>query len=147
MNSLFTNDGYQEILSRLEKLHKNSKRQWGKMSVGQMVWHCQYPLQLAVENPQTNSKGNLLIRLFFKKLLYNDKPWRKNLPTAPQLKPSGEKDFDVEFPKLRKLVEEVHATKDRTQWNPHPVFGAFTPKQWGQMQYKHLDHHLKQFGV
>ncbi len=53
----------------------------GKMTVGQMVWHCQYPLKLAIENKE-NSKGNWFIKTFFKKSLYNDKPWRKNLPTA-----------------------------------------------------------------
>ena len=45
------------------------------------------------------------------------------------------------------LIESFYNLKDRNEWNPHPMFGKFTKQQWGQMQYKHLDHHLRQFGV
>lgn len=31
--------------------------------------------------------------------------------------------------------------------HPHPFFGKLTSEQWGKGIYKHLDHHLKQFGV
>ena len=117
------------------------------MSVGQMCWHCQYPLQLAIKNKPNNSKGNWFIKTFFKKSLYNDKPWRKNMPTAPQLKAKEDKDFETEHKLLKKLVSDFYAVRDREEWHPHPAFGTFTKEQWGQVQYKHLDHHLKQFGV
>lgn len=147
MKSLLEQTVYQEIKSRMAKLTEKSERQWGKMSVGQMAWHCQYPLELAIKNKENNSKGNWLIKTFFKKSLYNDKPWRKNLPTAPQLKAKEPKDFTAEFNELSKLVDEFKNLQDRDTWYPHPTFGAFTKEQWGQMQYKHLDHHLTQFGV
>ena len=147
MESLLEQTVYQEIKSRMAKLTEKSERQWGKMSVGQMAWHCQYPLKLAIKNKENNSKGNWLIKTFFKKSLYNDKPWRKNLPTAPQLKAKEPKDFTAEFNELSKLVDEFKNLQDRDTWYPHPTFGAFTKEQWGQMQYKHLDHHLTQFGV
>jgi len=117
------------------------------MSVGQMVWHCQFPLKLAIKNKKTSKKGNPLIRWFFKKSLYNDKPWRKNLPTAPIAKAKEDKDFAAEQVILKKMVSDVYEIRDRKEWNPHPVFGEFSPQQWGQFQYKHLDHHLQQFGV
>ena len=75
MKSLLTEEGYAEITSRLQKLNKNAERQWGKMTVGQMLWHCQYPLKMAIENRENNSKGNWFIKTFFKKSLYNDTPW------------------------------------------------------------------------
>ena len=147
MQSLLNEDTYAEILRRLDGLNENSERSWGKMTVGQMCWHCQYPLKLAINNKENTSKGNLFITLFFKKSLYNDKPWRKNLPTAPQLKAREQKDFQEEHDKLKSLVKEFHSLKEREVWHPHPAFGAFTKEQWGQLQYKHLDHHLTQFGV
>lgn len=147
MKSLLTNEGHQDIKSRLEKLNENSERQWGKMTVGQMAWHCQYPLKLAIENRENSSKGNWFIKTFFKKSLYNDKPWRKNLPTAPQLKAKQPKEFKAEFDKLKTLVDEFAKLDLRENWYPHPSFGKFTKEQWGQLEYKHLDHHLKQFGV
>ncbi|WP_339628425.1 DUF1569 domain-containing protein [uncultured Maribacter sp.] len=147
MKSLLTEDGYQEIKGRIEQLTENAKKGWGKMSVGQMCWHCQYPLKLAITNKPNTSKGSWFVKTFFKKSLYNDKPWRKNLPTAPQLKTKENKDFTSELEILKSLVNELYALRDREVWSPHPAFGTFTKEQWGQMQYKHLDHHLTQFGV
>jgi len=147
MKSLLTAEGHNEITNRISKLSESSERQWGKMTVGQMAWHCQYPLKLAIKNKANTSKGNWFIKTFFKKSLYNDKPWRKGLPTSPELKAKEPKDFKSESELLKTLVDDFHALKDRDIWYPHPMFGRFTPEQWGQLQYKHLDHHLKQFGV
>ena len=55
--------------------------------------------------------------------------------------------FNSEKVKLLNLINELHEQKDKEQWKAHPIFGHFTKAQWGQMQYKHLDHHLNQFGV
>ena len=147
MQSLLTQAGHQEIKQRLSNLSADSKRQWGKMTVGQMCWHCQLPLRIALENKPNSSKGNWFVKTFFKNSMYNDKPWRKNLPTAPQLKAKEEKDFDAEYLKLQNLIDEFHNIKDREKWHPHPIFGSFTKEQWGQLEYKHIDHHLRQFGI
>ena len=147
MKSLFEEKTYNEIMARVNNLNENSKRNWGKMSVGQMVGHCQFPLNVAIKNKKPRKKSNPLIRWFFKKSLYNDKPWRKNLPTAPIAKAKEEKDFTTEHKILKKMIQEVYEVRNREEWNPHPLFGEFTAEQWGQMEYKHLDHHLKQFDV
>ena len=147
MKSLFDDQAFEEINRRLSALEPDATPLWGKMSAGQMVWHCQFPLRIAIENKDTEVGGNPLVRWFFKKSLYNDRPWRKNLPTAPMLKATEPKDFEREFPKLQQLIGDFHSLKHRGQWNPHPMFGSFTHGQWGQLQYKHLDHHLRQFGL
>jgi len=147
MKSLFEAEAYQEIMDRINTLTPESQRKWGKMSVGQMAWHCQFPLKIAVKNEDRGVSGNPLVRWFFKKSLYNDKLWRKGLPTAPNLVAREEKSFEEEMPKLKQLVKDCHEVGDRQTWNPHPLFGKMTRQQWGQMEYKHLDHHLRQFGV
>ena len=146
MKSIFEENTYNVLLERIDNLNEHSKRQWGKMTVGQMAWHCQFPLQWGIENKKAGN-GNLFVKLFFKKSMYNDKSWRKNLPTSPNLKTKEEKDITVEKAKLKQLTTEFNACKTRTEWNPHALFGKFTHEQWGQMQYKHLNHHLTQFGV
>jgi hypothetical protein len=134
-------------LQRIASLKETSNPLWGKMSVGQMLWHCQLPVKIATENRAYHGKGNPLVRWLFKKSMYNDSPWRKNLPTVPAMKAREPKDFAIEKDKLLGLLKDLYQVKDREDWNPHPVFGAYTSMQWGQMQYKHLDHHLRQFGV
>lgn len=32
-------------------------------------------------------------------------------------------------------------------WPPSRVFGRISGRSWGVLQHKHLDHHLRQFGV
>lgn len=146
MKSIFEEVTYTQILTRIDALNENSDRQWGKMTVAQMVWHCQFPFLIAIKN-KNKGNGNLFVRLFFKKQMYSDTPFRKNLPTAPNLKTKEEKNLRVEKHKLRELVTDFYNCKTRKDWNPHPLFGKLTHEQWGKMQYKHLDHHLTQFGV
>jgi hypothetical protein len=147
MKSLFEQDTYMDTLKRIDSLEPTSAGKWGKMTVGQMVWHCQIPLKVAIENKPTTKKGNVLVKLFFKKSMFSDKPWRKNLPTSSFAKATESKDFEQERAILREMVVQFHLLKDRKVWNSHPLFGAFTAEQWGMMQFKHLDHHLVQFGV
>ena len=149
MKSLFDIEAKQEIFSRLEKLTEKSQRKWGKMNVAQMLSHCQCaPLvalgKMAITKPSFFL--GIVLRLC-KGLLYNDTPWGRGMPTAKEFVVTEGKDFEEEREKLLRVLEEFYRERERREWNPHPVFGHFTKEQWGQMQYKHLDHHLKQFGV
>jgi hypothetical protein len=147
MKSLFDKEVCQEIEDRLANLRPDMHPKWGKMTVGQMAWHCQVPLRVAIKNKPLRKKPNPFIVLFFKKSLYSEKKWRKNLPTASFARAKEPKELDEELPVLKKLVREFHHLQNREDWNPHPLFGSMTPEQWGKMQFKHLDHHLSQFGV
>lgn len=147
MKSIFNFEAHQEILNRINNLNKDTKANWGKMSVGQMIYHCQGPLNIMLDKKDYRLKPNWLIKIFVKKSLYSDKPYRKNLPTVPVFKIEENKDFESEKKMLLHLLEELQQNKDKDHWKPHPVFGSFTNEQWAKMQYKHLDHHLTQFGV
>ena len=147
MNSLFEPEAFSEIKERLANLNETSPKQWGKMTPGQMVHHCQGPLNIMLEKNDYGLKPNWLAKLFFKKSLYSDKLWRKNLPTSKFLKETDDRDFNIEKANLEALLTEFELHRERTDWKPHPGFGRFTKDQYGKMQYKHLDHHFRQFGV
>ncbi|WP_411031117.1 DUF1569 domain-containing protein [Spongiimicrobium sp. 3-5] len=149
MKSIFEKTCYQEVLERIDMLTENSQANWGKMGVAQMCCHCKYPLELAL-GKKSLKKPNPIMKLLmkgFKASMYNDKIWKPNLPTPAQFKVETEKDFNEEITQLRMLINSFHDLRERKSWDPHPAFGNFTHEQWGQMQYKHLDHHLRQFGV
>ena len=147
MKSLFNDETAEEIKDRINKLSPHQQALWGKMSVSQALHHCQFPLQIALQMNHPPVKPNWFAKILFKKAMYDDKPWRKNLPTVPSFRVTGQKEFDQEKSELIKLITEFNAKKDVIEWQPHPVFGKFTAQQWGQMQYKHLDHHLQQFNI
>lgn len=147
MKNILTEEGYKDIKNRLGALSEENERLWGKMTHGQMVHHCQGPLNIMMQKEDYGLKPNWLAKVLFKKSLYSDKPWRKNLPTAKFLRETEPRDFPSEKQKLEQLIDELYAQKDRESWPDHPGFGYFTNEQWGKMQYKHLDHHLTQFGL
>ncbi|WP_024772095.1 DUF1569 domain-containing protein [Aquimarina macrocephali] len=147
MKSLLDSTAQNEIENRINKLSVTSTAIWGKMNVSQMFHHCQFPLKIALKKDHPELKPNVFAKLFFKKSMYNDKPWRKNLPTHSKLKVVEQKDFETEKEELLHLVAKFSNQRDKKEWEPHPMFGKFTNKQWGQLQYKHLDHHLQQFNA
>ncbi|WP_299115248.1 DUF1569 domain-containing protein [uncultured Winogradskyella sp.] len=147
MKSFFEDGVYNEISTRINNLNEDTKAQWGKMNPGQMLHHCQMPLNIILEKEDYGVKPNWLVNLLFKKSMYSDKLWRKNLPTAPGFKITDDKNFEAEKVEIIALINELNTQREREDWQPHPAFGKLTKDQWGKMQYKHLDHHLRQFGV
>ncbi len=147
MKTLFDTNAFAEIENRLANIASDTPQQWGKMDAAQMLHHCQGPLNIMLGINHYGMKPNWLAKVFFKKSLYNDKPWSKNLPTAKALRVKEQKNFDKELATLKELMNQLNAQREKETWDPHPGFGHFTKDQWGQMQYKHLDHHLRQFGL
>ena len=149
MKSLFEVETHSEIIHRIDKLNDSTKGQWGKMEVGQMLRHCQFPLKVALGRHKIKKPNPFMKLLYkgFKKSMYNDKLWKHNLPTAPGFKVTENRDFVEEKRKLVGLINDFHEGRDQETRDPHPAFGHLTYEQWGQLQYKHLDHHLRQFGV
>lgn len=149
MKSLFDFDTLQEVLQRIELLNEKKEAQWGQMNVAQMVKHSQKPLKLAngkfdLERP--NPIKRTIFKLF-KKSLYDDKPWKQNLPTTKEFVVKDSIDFNIERAQLISDLHEFYKKSTNLYWPEHPMFGTFTTEQWGKMQYKHIDHHLRQFGV
>ncbi len=150
MKSLFESETHQDILYRIAKLSESSVANWGKMKVGQMLKHCQLPLEVALGKRKMKTNTGFLKKIvfkLFKPLMYNNKPWKHNLKTPKEFVITEPQVFSVEKDNLVTLINEFASKKNNTNWPKHPIFGVFTTEQRGQMQYKHLDHHLTQFGV
>lgn len=147
MKSIFNETAFQEIKTRLSNLNENTTRRWGKMTHGQMAHHCQTPLNIILEKKKYNLKPNWFVNLLFKKSMYSNKLWRKNMPTPPSFRETTPRNFSQEKATLETLLDELYTHRERENWQPHPAFGKMTKEQWGKMQYKHLDHHFRQFDV
>ena len=149
MKNLFDKNVYNEITNRINTLIPQSQRQWGKMEVAQMLAHCKEAFKVPLSDKKMPRMFiGLLLGWAFKKKLYNDEPWKRNLPTAPNFIIKDERDFEKEKQGLTGLINQFHnGGPDNVGRFPHPMFGTFTKEQWGKSMYKHLDHHLMQFGV
>jgi hypothetical protein len=149
MKNLFAKDTYTEITNRINALTPESERKWGKMNVSQMLAHCKEAFRVPLSDKKMpRSFMGLLIGWMIKNKLHNDDPWKKNLPTAPQFIIKDDREFEKEKQELISLIDQFHNRgPEKVGLFPHPMFGSFTKEQWGKSMYKHLDHHLQQFGV
>ena len=147
VKNLFEPGVKQEIIDRINKLTPETKQQWGKMNVAQMLAHVQRPIGIALGTHQP--KGSFLLRLIgplFKSKLWDEKPYKQSLPTDPTFVMTGEeKDFEKEKSLLLSMINNF--SKENIAGEQHPVFGKLTKDNWSKATWKHLDHHLKQFGV
>lgn len=148
MKNLFYTETVKEIEERLLALNQDDQPEWGVMNSAQMLAHCCGPLEVVLEEIQLKKPGILtrLLVSFYKPLLYNDKPWKKGLPTTKEFRITEDRDFEGERLRLLSLINRFVSKGPEHSWPVHPLFGTFSSEQWGMMQYKHLDHHLKQFG-
>lgn len=136
----------QDVISRINLLQSSSAPLWGKMTVSQMLAHCQ--AQMGVALGETAVQSNFVSRLFggwIKKMVFNDKPFKQNLPTAPAFVVKHDPDFEKEKSKMIEMLGRF--TRENLKNEPHPIFGKLSTDEWSKGTWKHIDHHLKQFGV
>jgi len=147
IKNLYDSSVKQEIIDRIHKLTSHTQRQWGKMDVAQMLAHVQEPIHVAFGKRELKSHWLLkLIGPLFKSKLYNSEPYKQGLPTDRSYIMTGTiKEFEKEKQQLLELIHNFHESNVIDA--RHPVFGKFTKDQWGLATWKHLDHHLRQFGV
>lgn len=139
-----------ELIHRIEELSPESPALWGKMSVDQMLAHCNVAYEMAFTDthPKANPLMRFLLKTFVKAGAVNEVPYKKNLPTAPAFRIKNEKNFGEEKARLITFLEQTLATgKAAFEVKESPSFGPMTAKEWNNLLYKHLDHHLSQFGV
>ncbi|HRI20107.1 MAG TPA: DUF1569 domain-containing protein [Panacibacter sp.] len=149
MKSLFSAAESTAIIDRINKLSVTSKAGWGKMNVAQMLAHTQQPLKVAAgELKLKRGLAAILFGSIAKKKLAGDAPLPKNLPTDKNFIMKGELDFEAEKKGLVVLVERfAKLDQDMLSKEQHPFFGKLTAQEWDTLMWKHIDHHLRQFGV
>jgi len=150
MKNLYQPAAAEEVKQRLGQLKPDSQRQWGKMSVAQAVAHCSGPMEWAVGdvNPPRMFAGRILGPLVKSRVLRDEAQMGKNAPTAKSIVVADQRDLDAERKRLCALIDRFAAAGPKgCTTHPHTFFGALTPEEWATLMYKHLDHHLRQFGV
>ena len=147
--SLFNAADKNEMLARIAQLRANSPAQWGKMNPAQMLAHCQMPLRVATgELKLKRGLIGVLFGGFARKTLSGPKEFSRNMPTDPKFVVKDVRDYTRERGQLIALIERFSSGGERgLTKEKHPFFGALTTVQWEALMWKHLDHHMRQFGV
>ena len=150
MKNLFEAAMVEEVQGRLAQMRPESARLWGKMTPAQAVAHCSAGMEWAVGDttPPRLLLGRIVGGVIKPKVLGDDAPMRRNSPTVKGLVVNDDRDLGKERERLRGLIDRfVVGGPGGCTVHPHSFFGRLTPQEWATLMYKHLDHHLRQFGV
>ncbi len=150
MKNLLDPSTGEEIKGRLLLLREDSMRVWGKMNAAQAMAHCVAAMQMGLGDTHHPRKfvGRMIGRIIKPMALGNDAPMRRNTPTVEGLVVTDQRDIFLERKRLSLLIDRfVNGGRAGCSMYPHPLFGPLTPDEWAILMYKHLDHHLRQFGV
>jgi hypothetical protein len=148
--NIFTASVSNGVIARINNLSNTTPGQWGKMNVTQMLAHLNVTFEFAYE--EKHKKPNFFMGFILKNLvkggLVSDKPNKKNASTAPEFIIGNDRDFEVE---KKRLIEYINRTVKLGEKNfdgrVSMIFGPMTSTEWSNLFYKHIDHHLTQFGV
>jgi hypothetical protein len=150
MKTLFEQSVVQEIKKRIAQFQPDNYRQWGKMNAGQAFAHCAGALELALgeKRPPRMILGRIIGRIVKPLAFGNDTPMPRNSSTAPCLEVEDDRNLEAERERLLKLLDRfANDGPDGCTKHPHSFFGPLSPIEWAELMYKHLDHHLRQFGA
>ena len=150
MKNVFNEQDMNELLSRLNQLTPETQRKWGKMTVAQMLAHCNVTYEMVYEDkyPKPNALMRFILRLLVKNKVVNEVPYKQNGPTAPVFIVKDDKDFETEKTRLSNYIQKTQSLGAEYFNQKESIsFGPLTSKEWNNMFFKHLDHHFRQFGV
>lgn len=147
MKTLWQTADKQELLARLARLNADIQPQWGKMNCAQMLAHLADGMRMTLGDLPTQSKAGPLRYPPLKQLIIYWLPWPPGAPTAPELIARQSDGVEHETAAVQALLERFAQSERTRQWPEHPAFGKLSAKDWGVLAYRHIDHHLRQFGV
>lgn len=150
MKDVFSKEVTDEVIARINKLTAETQPEWGKMSVGQMLAHCSVAYEYVFDNTYKKPKGlkKFIMVKFIKPMIVSEKGYKQNGPTSPDFKMTTPKEFETEKKRLIDYIERTQALGgDHFHNTESHAFGVLTKEEWNRMFYKHLNHHLTQFGV
>jgi len=145
--SVFDREAREEMRTRMARIQPDTRPQWGKMNAGQMLAHVNSALRMALGDLAAQPKPSPLTFPPLRWLVIYKLPWPHGTPTAPELIATPPGEWRAELATFGDLVERLGARGPAGEWPRHPVFGRMSGKLWGDLTYKHADHHLRQFGV
>jgi Protein of unknown function (DUF1569) len=148
--NVFTKEVSDQLIRRINSLSPSSQKNWGSMDVAQMLAHCNVVYEMTYDN--IHAKPNPILRFILKtvvkKKIVSETPYEKNSKTAPQLVIKGSKNFENEKRRIIDYINKTHQLgEDYFRGKEYTPFGELKIEEWNNLFYKHLNHHLGQFGA
>lgn len=151
MKNLFSAKDKDELINRLSNLSRNHVPRWGKMNAHQVVVHMADPLRAALADRPVPLNPGIFNKWPINKLFSQYLPWPKGAPTAPEFIQGMKGSIPVEFEKdKQELILLIHRFSRHQNSPPFPIqptFGKLNNREWARLMWRHINHHLTQFGL
>ena len=148
MKSIFNPTDNKEIINRINTLHSESQASWGKMSVDQMLKHINDAILVSFnEKPLRVPFIFKILGRMMKSSVLKQPEFAKNSPTAKEFKYAENFDFEAIKKELTTNFSRFQEGEQAIKCVNHPFWGKMNAEDWNNLQWKHVDHHLRQFGV
>lgn len=148
--NIFSKEVTEDIIERINNLTSTTQPQWGTMGVAQMLAHCNVSYEMAFENihKKPGAFMKFILKSFVKNKVVSETPYPRNNRTAPQFIIKETRDFEKEKQRLiNYIIKTEQAGEEYFDNKESNSFGKLNKTEWNNMFYKHLDHHLRQFGI
>jgi len=150
MKNIFDPSVTEELARRIGALTPATRPLWGKMNAAQVLAHLCVSYEMVYEDrhPKPGPVLRFLLRAFVKRAVVGEKTYPRSSRTAPAFVIADERDFEEERVRLLSFLERTRALgPEAFEGRESLSFGPLTTAEWNNLFYKHLDHHLTQFGV
>lgn len=148
MGTLFDADDRARILDRVGRLAPERRPLWGRFTAPEMVCHVSTTLRQSLGEYDAGPPAGPMRYPPLNWLVIHVLPWPpgkgKSPPEFLAVRPTS---WEADVAALRGLIDRFGERGPDAQWPPSKVFGRISGRSWGTLQHKHLDHHLRQFGV
>lgn len=116
-----------------------------------MIVHLTDPLRVAIGERHATFRKSILSIWPTNKLISQVMPWPKGAPTAPEfvqgLGGTTPTEFERDKQELLRALALFVEHGNAKQFALSPVFGKLDNNEWARLMWRHIDHHLRQFGV
>lgn len=151
MKNLLENADRDTLIARLQNLNPDSRRRWGTMTASQVVPHLTDPLRVAIGDREAQPMNSIFSNPVVSALVVWWMPWPKGAPTASEFI-QGEggtppAEFERDKQTLLLVIHRFAHHPENELFRPNPVFGRLSRRAWGRLMWRHIDHHLRQFGL
>ncbi|MDX2191835.1 MAG: DUF1569 domain-containing protein [Gemmatimonadales bacterium] len=146
--TLLDTDARRAIAARTQRLTAADGALWGTMDPPRMLAHLVDSFRMAYGELPVTPKDMPLARLApVRWLILRVLPMPRNAPTVREIVERPARGLEEERVAFLALLERFPTHPFDTVPTAHPLFGPLSRDDWGTLAWKHIDHHLRQFGV
>ncbi|MBK8609510.1 MAG: DUF1569 domain-containing protein [Chitinophagaceae bacterium] len=143
-----------QAMPLFKNLSGNTMGNWGKMNGQQMIEHVAAFFYVSTEKIKFELVTPAEHLPKYREFLYSDKAFRENTKAPGNV--IGEDALPLRYATMQEALEnleksiayfDIYFKDDADKKTLHPVFGALNFEEWVLLHYKHVTHHLRQFGL